>query len=525
MGIRRQGSQLSCAVWVLFIAFSATIPFSTAHSQPAAGAKVEEEPEVKDVVAGSIDIIDLDFDIREVVPGDPKLLQVQRTPGENQLRITLLKPGSTNILIYDRSGKLRKQYKYVITANDLSLKVAQMRNLLDNVEGITVSVVGDKIIIDGELVVPRDLDRIMNVTDAFGGAKGGVYNLVQLSKVSQKVIAKRIEDEIRKLPSAQNVTVRLANDTFFLEGVVDSDSDKRRAEDVAKTYVPEVLSSRSIQDGILREVKKQAIRNLIVVNEAPPPPPPKMLRITFHFVEISKEYLKNTFFKWAPSLSTGAGLTFGQGTTGGVGATSSGSFSGTISNLIPRLQKGTNGGYARVLFSTVAIGKQDTPISIRRQDAVPYIQQVVNGIPVSTSTNVGITIEVRPSIVGNDGVELNDTSFSFGAIAGVGAGGAPRTTNTELKNSITVRSGDSAVLGGLISNNMSIDIDKDPEQAAEGATGSPIFTLLRSRAFRNSKTQFLVFVTPQIIEDAAEGTADIKKKVIGNKTRTKRFYQ
>lgn len=487
---------------------------------------MEEEIEIREKVAGSVDLIEFDFQPGTIDRGDPKLLDVQPVPGTTQYRVFPLKQGSTNLIVRDLKNKVRKQIKYVITTTDLSLKVEQMRGLLDTIEGITVSSVGDKIVIDGELVVPRDLDRIMNVADAFGGSKGGVVNLVQLSKVSQKVIAQRIEQEIRKLPSGQNITVRLANDTFFLEGVVDSSADRTRAEDVAKTYVPEVLASRSIQDGVLREVKKQAIRNMIVVNEPPPPPPPKMVRVTFHFVEISKEYLKNAFFKWAPSLSTGAGIVFGQSSTGGVGSTSNGSFSGTLSNLIPRLQKGTNGGYARVLFSTVAIGLENTNISINRSDEIPFIQQVVNGVPVTANANVGVQISVTPSIKGSDQIELTRTEFSFGALSGAGAGGAPRTTNTSLINTVNVRSGDSAVLGGLISNNMAIDVDKDPDGEAQGqSTASPVFTLLRSRAFRANKTQFLVFVTPQIIEDAAEGTADIKKKIIGNKTRRKRFYQ
>lgn len=501
-------------------------PVTYAQSAPSSAGNTVE-PEMREVVAGTVDLIDFDFFPSKVDVGDSKLLSFNQVEGTNQLKIFPLKAGTTNLIIRDARQKIRKNIKYVITATDLSLKVEQMRSLLDTVEGISITSVGDKIVIDGDLVVPKDLDRVINVTEAFGGAKGGIVNLVQLSRVSQRVIAQKIEREIRTLPSAQNVSVRVANDTFFLEGVVDDAADRQRAEEVARTFVPEILTSRSVADGILREVKKQAIRNMILVADRPPDPPPKMIRVTFHFVEISKEYLKNVFFKWAPGLSTGAGIAFGQSQTGGIGATSNGTFSGTLSNLIPRLQKGTNGGYARVLFSTVAIGKDRTNISIDRTDNVPFISQVVNGVPVTAVQPVGIQISVNPEIVGNEQIELRKTEFNFGALAGgAGAGGAPRTTNTSLINTVTVRSGDSAVLGGLVSNNMALDVDKDPEGGGDGQnTASPIFTLLRSKAFRSSKTQFLVFVTPQIIEDAAEGTADIKKKIIGNKVRRKRYYQ
>jgi hypothetical protein len=64
-------------------------------------------------------------------------------------------------------------------------------------------------------------------------------------------------------------------------------------------------------------------------------------------------------------------------------------------------------------------------------------------------------------------------------------------------------------------------VDKDPEQAGQ-STGSPIFTLLRSKAFRASKSQFVVFITPKIVDDAAEGTADIKAKILNNSTKKRR---
>jgi Flp pilus assembly secretin CpaC len=76
-------------------------------------------------------------------------------------------------------------------------------------------------------------------------------------------------------------------------------------------------------------------------------------------------------------------------------------------------------------------------------------------------------------------------------------------------------------LGGLISNDMAKDIDRDPE-GASAAKGNPLFNLLRSKAFRNKKSQFVVFITPRIITDAAADTADIKNKIINTSKNRKR---
>jgi uncharacterized protein YfeS len=39
----------------------------------------------------------------------------------------------------------------------------------------------------------------------------------------------------------------------------------------------------------------------------------------------------------------------------------------------------------------------------------------------------------------------------------------------------------------------------------------PLFTLMHSKNYIKKKSQFVIFVTPQIIENASEGTEDLKK--------------
>ena len=486
-------------------------------------AQTQAEEEQRQIIAGSVEILDLDFIPGSADVGNQRLLRIREIPGTNQLRIFPLTKGITNVFIRDQRGRIRRNIKYTITSTDLSIKVAYIRTLLENVEGITVNSLGENIVVDGELVVPKDLDRVLNVLEAYSSKKGPkIINLLTLSKVSQRAMAKRIQDEINRTPGGANVTVRLANDTFFLEGSVDSSNDRTRAFQIAETYIPEIMKGIAVSRNILGQVQRPAIRNLISLR-AQPTPEKKMIRVSFHFVEISKEYAKSVLFKWSPLISSGAGFIFGGDQGSGTLSTSSqGSLSGTISNLLPKLQKGTNGGYARVLFSTVAIGIEGENISISRTDRIPYIQSVSGGVPVTAHTSAGINISVNPTIQGRDTIRLGKTEFNFSVPSGSGAGDNPRVTTTRLINSITIRSGESAVLGGLISNNISLGVDKDPEEAPNG---NPLFTLLRSRAFTNNKTQFIVFITPQIIQNSSKGTEDIKRKIIGNARKRKRIYR
>lgn len=494
------------------------LPHSFADDPPAASEApvVTTNDDSQTVAVGNIRTLEFDFEPRVII-GKPDIMRGEIDAGNpRQVRLTPLKKGTTDVLIQDPRGKTVRNINYNIITDDLSQKVEAVRKLLFDIEGIFIESVDAKIVIDGELIVPRDFDRILQVQQAYPE----VLNLVTLSRVSRDAIARRMQKEINDDPGGVNVTIKIINDTFFLFGKVDSSVDRERAETIAQTYLPEVVNSQATKDGVLVQgAKKFSIRNMIIVEEPPPPPPPKMVRITYHFVEIGKEFLKSSFFKWAPLQSEQSGITFGAGTAGGVA--SSGSFSGTISNLIPKLQSGASGGFARILFSTVAIGEDKRPIEVLRNDNIPFISAMVNGVPVPDNVPVGINVKVTPDIIGDDRLRL-ETFFQFTALAGVGAGGKPRTSATTMTNTVLLKSGDSAALGGLISSDTAKEIDKDPESGAPGGAGSALFNLLRSKAFRNKKTQFVVFITPKIITDASEGTADIKAKILNNSQKKRR---
>lgn len=478
------------------------------------------DDDVKTVAVGTVDVLEFDFTpAPNPTVGNKTIVDVQQGSTPRQLKIIPLKKGSTSVIISQENGKIARKLIYNVITNDLSNKVITIRRLLQDIEGITIESLDDKIVIDGELVIPRDLDRILQVQEAY---KDVVFNLVTLSRISREALAKRMQKEINEEPGGVNVSVRIISDTFFLFGKVDSTADRDRAETIAQTYVPDQMGSPALRDNVLSPgAKKYSMRNMIQVEEAPPSPTPKMVRITYHFVEIGKEYLKSSLFKWVPFLSEGAGITIGQSTTGGTAASGNGSFTGTISNLIPKLQSGANGGFSRVLFSTVQLTEEGVKVELVRQEDIPYVGAVVNGVPVTESAKQGLVVSVEPHILGDNKIRLQDAKVKFDTVVGQGAGGRPRVLSTSTGNTIILKSGESAALGGLITSSTSKAVDKDPDQAGTAA-GNPIFTLLRSKAFSANKSQFVVFITPKIVEDASEGTADIKAKILNNSTKKRR---
>lgn len=498
-------------------------PAFSADEQPPASPAIAED-DVRTIAVGSIDFVDLDFEPGPPSIGNKTILDVALADPSNPRRwkITPMKKGTSSVVFVPASGKgTPREIRYNAINSDLSARVLTIRRLLQDIEGISIESVDDKIVIDGELVVPRDLDRILQVQEAY---KDVVFNLVTLSKLSREAIAKRMQKEINDDPGGVNVTVRIINDTFFLFGKVDSSADRDRAETIAQTYLPEFMGSPAIRENVISlGAKKVPIRNMIQVEAAPSAPTPKMVRITYHFVEIGKEYLKSSFFKWVPLINEGSngGLQLGEKTNGGVGTQAqSGTFTATITSLLPKLQSGANGGFSRILFSTVQITEDTKKTELVRSEQIPFVGAVVNGVPVTSTADTGITVAVTPEILEDQKVRLA-ASVQFKTAVGNGAGGQPRVLSTATQNQIILKSGESAALAGLIDNRTSKTVDKDPEQAGNSA-GSPIFTLLRSKAFSANKSQFVVFITPKIIDDASEGTADIKAKILNNSTKKRR---
>ncbi len=70
-----------------------------------------------------------------------------------------------------------------------------------------------------------------------------------------------------------------------------------------------------------------------------------------------------------------------------------------------------------------------------------------------------------------------------------------------------MESGKSAALAGMIKNVSYKLFDKEPTAAQLS-----IFSIYHSKDFQSDKSQFIMFITPQIVEDASKGSNELKRK-------------
>ena len=434
-------------------------------------------------------------DFRSVVEGK---LDRER----NTLVFVPKKPGLGTLTIHDRKGKKLFEYRIEVRVSDLTRVVREVRGLLKDIEGITIKIVNKKVIIDGKVLMPRDMNRIYGVMNQYNKL---VDSLVEISPIAQKKIAEIIERHINN----PDVEVRAVNGKFILKGVVNSQGEKKSAATIAETYVPVPFFGAAEKAEVIKKKAGKLVINMLNVRAAPKPPPKKIIQLVVHYVQMSKSYFKNSFFRWAPSLQDNTDVKFTKDTrqnSDGIVA----EISGIISGLLPKLNTAKRHGYARVLESTSVTTKDGQPGVINSGTKVPYVARTPSGdgagIILSTQfENVGINSSITPNILNqrSDLIELN-MKFTVSSLLENTANG-PKIAQNTVQTILNVRGGQSAAIGGLIRNSSKTQYNPDNNPDA-------LFNLYSGKEFDREKTQFVVFVTPFIKASASAGAEKIKQK-------------
>lgn len=476
----------------------------TVYAQGAPNTKDIEER--LDLVIGIDNIQKFDFPpATKVQIGDPSVVTYTLIPNRREIIFSPKKPGSTNVTLRDTVGDPKRIYLITVTETDQSKVVSELKEFLGDIEGLEIGVKANKVYVGGFIVVPNDIGRVTTVLEQYPE----VLRLVELSPQTQRIIARRMQNEIQKY-QMQNVTVRVVNQVYWLEGVVSSQTQKDQALEIGLAFLPPNIESLAKRTGSVQTVKRNPIENFIAVNAKEAPPKiAKLIKITAQFVELTKNYSKLFGFKWNPFITNGGRIVVGKN-QGGVTTNSEGTLTAVIDNLFPKLLTARDAGYARVLQSGVVITKEGVEASINKTSKQNFaVGSGEFARPQQSNTGFKLTISPGPAILPGEKVDLN---LNVGVSSAVGS--PPTEQGNEIKTNVIVKSKSTAVIGGFVKKSNSTDYDKDPTAGAtsQNDSSTPLFRFLRSKSTTNEKSQFAIFVTPEIIESAADGTEEIKRK-------------
>lgn len=430
-----------------------------------------------------------------------KIVSAAHSKQFNVLRFTPKSEGFATLTIHDKSnGKMVAEYRIDVKKNTYDKVVKEIRALLGDIEGINIKLINNRVLVDGEVLLPRDLSRILSVVKQFGDQAD---TIVRLSPLAKKKISEFIARDINN----PEVRVRAVNDLFVLEGEVASEEEKARAELIAKLYVPPSVVDFGEKIGDIKTPKptNNGVINLLLVKASAPAPPPKMIQLVVHFVELNKDYSKAFNFGWTPELSDQSQLTIQSGSGNG-GVISS--LTAVISNLLPRLNWAKEHGHARILESTSLIVQDGKKGEIKQMTNQPYSVISKEGQVGTAFAEIGIRSVITPVLSGEKSNSVHmDMEFSLSSLIGTGQNGAPITSANTLQTSVVVRDKQSAAVGGLIRNATFTDYNRLP-----AGVKNPIISLYASKNFQRKQSQFVVFVTPVVKTSASAGSEQIKKK-------------
>ena len=177
--------------------------------------------------------------------------------------------------------------------------------------------------------------------------------------------------------------------------------------------------------------------------------------------------------------------------------------------------------------SMVVLNNQEAQITVGTQ--IPIVQTSIIGYPSTTTTtgtttnpvtntgigqvsyiSTGVTLDVKPR-VNPGGLVYMEISQEVSAPGSAAAGSNPPISQRSLQTQIAVQSGQTVLLGGLISEN---DILSD--SGVPGLSSIPLLgKLFGNTSKTRSRTEIIVLITPQVItnaEDARTMTDEYQKR-------------
>ena len=445
------------------------------------------------------------YGIGNITVGDPNIVNFKADRKKQRITLFPKTPGTTSLIIFDQKGQQKDVMTLVVYSTDPERLLTDVQQLLVDVEGISVKRVGQKIIIDGSVLLPSELNRIQKVAEN----TNLIVNLVTINPDTEKLLSKRIEKEI----GMDEVNVRAVKGKILLEGEVYSQEAKSKAEKIALLYA----------DHIINTLEVRTVTN--------PPIKTEIIQVTAHFVEVAKNFSRNFNLRWNPIPQVGVNASYRINPVSGSDSFT-GAITGTASDLLPKLNYFKALGVARVLENpTVSVKSADTAtIESGTRVGFPIVQP--NGAVSLEFQNIGTLLKITPYAKGSE-IDMQ-IQVKVSSLGSPDVTGGVAISQNSIDTTQVVRSGESVVIGGLIRNSFRQSLDRPPssDSGSSSSTSGTIsssttpsastdqyvdpfplgslFTLFKSSDISRQRSQFMIFITPSILKLSKDANKELK---------------
>ncbi len=300
-----------------------------------------------------------------------------------------------------------------------------------------------------------------------------------------------VEKELNQLLTGLNVKTRRIGAQIVVDGVVGSEADLKRVQQITGLYPGQVMS-----------LVQMASKDKPVVSMSTEDPQRYLIRIDFYFVQYDKNSSYGVGIGWPESIGGGASVELNRDLLAGTTRTATASLTG---QPLPRLDIASRRGWAKVL-------KQATVITNNDAQAV-FSNGGEQNFPVNTGLTIGIekiefgvSITVLPSYDPTSrelslklGADISDLTASISGTA------LPGRSTSKLESNVTLKLGQSLVLSGIRTESLTHSVTGLP-----GLKDIPFLGLLfGSHAQSKLETEGAIFVVPSVIQAPTTPAAEL----------------
>lgn len=287
-----------------------------------------------------------------------------------------------------------------------------------------------------------------------------------------------IANEIKSIIGFDDLRVSKIGKTIILEGKVNSQYQKVRAEKVAEAYGEKVV-------------------NLLEMTN------PVQVKIETVIVEIDREKTKNLGMKWGNYTYAPGTFTFGQSASNSVVADSVLGGLSTYTPINGILSALIKNGSAKILSkpNVITLSGDKANIMIGGQIPVPVSSQ--NGQITVEWKDYGIKLDIEPEVNAegliHSKIKAEVSSIDWNSTHTIQIGVntyIPTIKMNKAETAIALSSGQTMAIGGLFSTQTSHDVTKVPF-----LTELPILgKLFTSHSYSSGETELIILVTPTIVD-------------------------
>ena len=190
-------------------------------------------PNQIEVAASTYIVLVTKVDLQTVAIADPNIADVT-VVNARSLLVNGKAPGVTTLVVVDRLGKIRQYQVRVVSApgekpNDIAGLIG--------IEGVSVQQVRDTLILTGEVATAEEMKRALDMAGIFSPKV--INQLSVRGKVDpEAVTALQIQEAINR----PEIMVRVVGKTAILDGIIASEVERQRAEQIARAYTDGVLN-------------------------------------------------------------------------------------------------------------------------------------------------------------------------------------------------------------------------------------------------------------------------------------------